>query len=261
MKTPLTFAGLLLVAGAVPAQDATPPPQDPKARMEALRQEERAFYDAFRAEQMKLTEEAKKNKKPGTPMRAMQMGPDMAPMVAKFAAAAADYAGKDDAVMFLSWIVQNGMGKSRPAAQAAAGTLAEHHAASAEIGQIAAMAEYLPRIIGEESAKRLIDAVKAKNKSPDVLGWFALAELGSTIEKADTDSRAYQAAKKRLQVFLAEATDQRLKNEITGKIALREKLGIGSIAPDIAGVDLDGVEFKLSDYRGKIIFLDFWGDW
>ena len=23
----------------------------------------------------------------------------------------------------------------------------------------------------------------------------------------------------------------------------------------------DGVEFKLSDYQGKVIFLDFWGDW
>ena len=30
---------------------------------------------------------------------------------------------------------------------------------------------------------------------------------------------------------------------------------------DIAGVDLDGVAFKLSDYKGKVIFLDFWGDW
>ena len=35
----------------------------------------------------------------------------------------------------------------------------------------------------------------------------------------------------------------------------------GDVAPDIVGVDLDGVEFKLSDYKGKVIFLDFWGDW
>ena len=23
----------------------------------------------------------------------------------------------------------------------------------------------------------------------------------------------------------------------------------------------DGVKFKLSDYRGKVVVLDFWGDW
>jgi peroxiredoxin len=38
-------------------------------------------------------------------------------------------------------------------------------------------------------------------------------------------------------------------------------LRIGKVAPDIVGEDLDGVKFKLSDYRGKVVVLDFWGDW
>ena len=29
-------------------------------------------------------------------------------------------------------------------------------------------------------------------------------------------------------------------------------------APEIAGVDQDGKEFKLSDYRGKVVMLEFW---
>lgn len=29
-------------------------------------------------------------------------------------------------------------------------------------------------------------------------------------------------------------------------------------APEIAGVDADGNQFHLSDYRGKIVLLDFW---
>jgi cytochrome oxidase Cu insertion factor (SCO1/SenC/PrrC family) len=36
---------------------------------------------------------------------------------------------------------------------------------------------------------------------------------------------------------------------------------IGKVAPDIEGVDVDGKKFKLSDYRGKVVVLDFWGDW
>ncbi len=46
-----------------------------------------------------------------------------------------------------------------------------------------------------------------------------------------------------------------------GQLFEAEHLQIGMVAPDIQGDDLDGVDFKLSDYRGKVVFLDFWGDW
>lgn len=31
--------------------------------------------------------------------------------------------------------------------------------------------------------------------------------------------------------------------------------------PEITGCDLDGETLKLSDYRGKVVLLNFWGDW
>jgi thiol-disulfide isomerase/thioredoxin len=36
---------------------------------------------------------------------------------------------------------------------------------------------------------------------------------------------------------------------------------IGEVAPEISGEDLDGQELKLSDFRGSVVVLDFWGDW
>lgn len=36
---------------------------------------------------------------------------------------------------------------------------------------------------------------------------------------------------------------------------------VGSPATNIIGDDIDGKEFKLSDYRGKVVMLDFWGFW
>lgn len=36
---------------------------------------------------------------------------------------------------------------------------------------------------------------------------------------------------------------------------------VGEEAPEIEGMDLDNESFKLSDYRGKVVLLDFWGDW
>ena len=43
----------------------------------------------------------------------------------------------------------------------------------------------------------------------------------------------------------------------------RESLefAIGKVAPDIEGIDLGGADFKLSDYEGKVVFLDVWGAW
>lgn len=38
-------------------------------------------------------------------------------------------------------------------------------------------------------------------------------------------------------------------------------LAIGKPAPEIEGTDLDGVPRKLSEYRGKVVVLVFWGSW
>ena len=40
-----------------------------------------------------------------------------------------------------------------------------------------------------------------------------------------------------------------------------ENLGVGKMAPDFTAMDQDGVQFKLSDYRGKVVILAFWGFW
>ena len=38
-------------------------------------------------------------------------------------------------------------------------------------------------------------------------------------------------------------------------------LAVGKPAPEIEGVDIDGKPLKLSDYRGKVVVLVFWGSW
>ena len=46
-----------------------------------------------------------------------------------------------------------------------------------------------------------------------------------------------------------------------GELFELKNLALGMVAPEIEGEDLDGVDFKLSDYRGKVVVIDFWGDW
>lgn len=46
-----------------------------------------------------------------------------------------------------------------------------------------------------------------------------------------------------------------------GELFEARNLAIGKVAPDIEGKDLIGQPMKLSQYRGKVVVLDFWGNW
>ena len=57
------------------------------------------------------------------------------------------------------------------------------------------------------------------------------------------------------------AKGRSLADEARGMIHQREDLRPGKPAPEITGQDLDGKPLKLSDYRGKVVVLVFWGAW
>lgn len=61
--------------------------------------------------------------------------------------------------------------------------------------------------------------------------------------------------------------DLRVSDESTYSEAVQwglrelELLHLGAPAPEIEGVDLHGRPLKLSEYRGKVVLLDFWASW
>lgn len=65
-----------------------------------------------------------------------------------------------------------------------------------------------------------------------------------------------QAIEKYSDVKLAsgDTVAERAKSEL---FEIRN-LSIGKVAPDIEGEDQNGQRFKLSEYRGKVVLLDFW---
>ena len=61
-------------------------------------------------------------------------------------------------------------------------------------------------------------------------------------------------------------SDVDIGDEKMGEIASRSlfrirHLSIGRVAPEIESEDISGKKFKLSDYRGKVVVLSFWGHW
>jgi hypothetical protein len=73
-------------------------------------------------------------------------------------------------------------------------------------------------------------------------------------------------AEKRFEEVIAKYGDVKSYRGTLGEAATAQlhearNLVVGKVAPEIEGEDVDGKAFKLSDYRGKVVVLDFWGDW
>lgn len=62
-------------------------------------------------------------------------------------------------------------------------------------------------------------------------------------------------------VPMAPGSKQLIGDAAKGILFAMRNLAIGKPIPDIAGKDIEGVAFKLSDYKGKVVVLDFWGYW
>ncbi|MBI5365212.1 MAG: redoxin domain-containing protein [Planctomycetes bacterium] len=55
--------------------------------------------------------------------------------------------------------------------------------------------------------------------------------------------------------------DQTYGQLAQGWLFVRDNLVVGKVAPDFETADENGVKWKLSDYKGKVVVLDFWGEW
>ena len=80
-----------------------------------------------------------------------------------------------------------------------------------------------------------------------------------TAEQLDTEIESLLTICQ--EKFADVSTDKSTLGELAKTRLLTYQIKVGKLAPDIQGKDLDDVEFKLSDYRGKVVVIDFWGDW
>lgn len=121
--------------------------------------------------------------------------------------------------------------------------------------------------------KRL-DAICKVNATPNVLALclYARCMMARNIDRydgplKDNDIKAMYATAANLTekygklMIPADRRKRTFSEAVTPLVFEFKNLRIGCEAPNITAKDLDGVEFSLSDYRGKVVVLDFWGDW
>jgi hypothetical protein len=117
----------------------------------------------------------------------------------------------------------------------------------------------------------LLRAIVAKNKDGKTL---AAANFGLGQLVAGKSEKVYEKQPKEAEKLSADAEkhfalvtekyandDPALATRAKGELFKLRNLAIGKVVPEIEGEDTDGKRFKLSDYRGKVVVLDFWGHW
>jgi hypothetical protein len=83
-----------------------------------------------------------------------------------------------------------------------------------------------------------------------------------SLNAEEVDSRKERLCETLLKSFDKVQTPQGTMGDFANRtLFAMHHLSVGKQAPDIDGSDVDGRNFKLSDYRGKVVMLSFWGHW
>jgi len=264
MLLPLACLTLLALPGAQDVPQTTAVAQEPAPSEGAVRYTRLLgeFQDEYMAWIEKVQAMAAEAEAEGRELTEFPEQPH-ARYIPRFLAAAEAYAGSEDAVPFLTWVVDNGW-VDMDAIRTALAAIEKSHLASPKLEGMLFAFSQLEYLLGEEEGRAFAVKVEEKTPSPMVRAMAAFAARQHILQQEPIDGEAYRAARAHVMALVAalQDTDAEMAQElIVSEILVREEFGVGMTAPDIAGVDLDGVAFKLSDSKGRVILLDFWGDW
>jgi hypothetical protein len=231
-----------------PAQAAS---QEPAlSEFEKLEQEYDLAYEAWVAKVMAMTEEERAEGYPDQP------GAAFFPRFLKLAD------GGD--ISAQAWVLSNYYHSALPAEEMEAlkvrtlKKLATHPESAAAAEAVANALMYSSPLRVPETIA-ILDNMIAKVKHADALAslHFSLAQV--LMHQPD------EASKKRA-IEVLHIIDKKYKDSFYGRFAKgliyeTENLQVGMLAPEFVGKDVHGEEIKLSDYRGKVTYLVFWGFW
>jgi hypothetical protein len=191
------------------------------------------------------------------------------PQPAKYAprmmAIAEKYPKDPAAVEALVWVINNAAG---PEGKKARELLVKNYLDSPKLAPLAERLAY-SGAEGESLLRKILE----KNPDRKVQGAACLSLAQYLKGKADQSSvsnadreKISKEAETLLERVVKEYGSVSSARGSLGASAKRElfelqNLAIGKTAPEISGEDTDGKKFALTDYRGKVVVLDFWGNW
>jgi thiol-disulfide isomerase/thioredoxin len=147
--------------------------------------------------------------------------------------------------------------------------LTTEHATDAGMGKVARLAAP----IVHPTVRRLLQTVLDKSPQREDRGLAAYALVENLRAERDQSSestalkrvdRQIAALRKRIDkdgLSTVSIDGQPLEDALKALAGSKVQPSVGSLAPEIVGKDLAGNRLKLSDYRGKVVMLEFWAGW
>jgi hypothetical protein len=127
-----------------------------------------------------------------------------------------------------------------------------------ERDDLAQLADWLAMDDDPPWAEKHLRRLREKNPS-EAVKTHATYGLAAVLKNKDEASQP--ECQKLFESIIAAASKGELAEQAKKELDEMKVRGIGKPAPEISGTDLDGKPFKLADYKGKVVLLDFWGFW
>ncbi len=139
------------------------------------------------------------------------------------------------------------------------------HVTSENLAGFASSLSYAAQAIGRDKVATALRTIVQKSPHRTVQA-PALFSLGTTlVESSDAEEKAEaRRALERVQSEFADVKPKRgpaYAERAKGFLFEMDHLQIGMTVPDFESIDENGQKFRLSDYKGKVVVLDFWGNW
>lgn len=72
---------------------------------------------------------------------------------------------------------------------------------------------------------------------------------------------SFKDAEKYYNDFIKKYPSSLYQNELSSCYAKTKKVSPGQPAPEFSATGLDGKKYSMVDFKGKLVFLDFWASW
>ena len=195
----------------------------------------------------------------------------------------ADQYKGDASLRVLTYATSELAARDADTAKAVAARIEKDLLKDAKLGDLLENGMALHRGLGDEGGNTLLDRVVAESPHALPRAWAKYWQAQILTNKASTAMRQTMAKKDATEEQKAKAKEDMAKatekaddlyaeaaklsegSEHAARLGApvfeKERLQVGMEVPDIAAEDVDGVAFKLSDYRGKVVMIDYWGFW